>query len=71
MDVGSFIFEADGVRWAIDMGGEDYDRLENAGWICGTERKGRSDGKFLDIIIKRIIRLRLMINRSRLKEKCR
>lgn len=31
MDVGSFIFEADGVRWAIDMGGEDYDRLEKRG----------------------------------------
>lgn len=27
----SFIFEADGVRWAIDMGGEDYDRLEKRG----------------------------------------
>ena len=24
-------FEADGVRWAIDMGGEDYDRLEKRG----------------------------------------
>lgn len=31
MDVGSFIFEAEGVRWAIDMGGEDYDRLEKRG----------------------------------------
>lgn len=31
MDVGSFIFEADGIRWAIDMGGEDYDRLEKRG----------------------------------------
>ncbi len=31
MDVGRFIFEADGVRWAIDMGGEDYDRLEKRG----------------------------------------
>ena len=31
MDVGSFILEADGVRWAIDMGGEDYDRLEKRG----------------------------------------
>jgi hypothetical protein len=31
MDVGSFIMEADGVRWAIDMGGENYYRLESRG----------------------------------------
>lgn len=31
MDVGSFIFEADGVNWAIDMGGEEYNRLETRG----------------------------------------
>jgi len=31
MDIGSFIFEADGVSWAIDMGGEEYNRLETRG----------------------------------------
>ncbi len=31
MDVGSFIFEADGIRWAIDLGGENYNRLETRG----------------------------------------
>ncbi|MDO4948995.1 MAG: heparinase II/III family protein [Bacteroidales bacterium] len=31
MDVGSFIFEADGVRWAYDFGGENYNRLETRG----------------------------------------
>ena len=31
MDVGSFIFEADGVRWAIDPGSENYERLESRG----------------------------------------
>ena len=31
MDIGSFIFEADGVNWAIDMGGEEYNRLETRG----------------------------------------
>ena len=31
MDVGSFIFEADGVRWAYDFGTEDYNRLETKG----------------------------------------
>lgn len=31
MDVGSFVFEADGVFWGIDMGGEEYNRLETRG----------------------------------------
>ncbi|MDO5571453.1 MAG: heparinase II/III family protein [Bacteroidales bacterium] len=30
MDVGSFIFESDGVRWALDMGAENYTNLEAA-----------------------------------------
>lgn len=31
MDAGSFIYESDGVRWAIDLGMHDYNRLEQAG----------------------------------------
>lgn len=31
MDVGSFVFEADGINWAIDMGGENYNSLETKG----------------------------------------
>ncbi|MCL1822135.1 MAG: heparinase II/III family protein, partial [Prolixibacteraceae bacterium] len=31
MDVGSFIIEADGVNWGVDMGGEEYNRLETRG----------------------------------------
>ena len=31
MDVGSFWFEANGVIWGRDMGGEDYNRLETRG----------------------------------------
>jgi len=31
MDIGSFIFEADGVRWAIDLGAQDYESLESRG----------------------------------------
>ena len=31
MDVGSFIFEAEGVRWAFDFGTENYNRLESKG----------------------------------------
>ena len=31
MDVGEFVYEADGLRWAIDMGGENYYSLESKG----------------------------------------
>ena len=31
MDVCSFVFEADGVRWAIDLGSEDYNTTETRG----------------------------------------
>ncbi len=31
MDAGSFIYESDGIRWAIDLGMHDYNRLEQAG----------------------------------------
>ncbi|MDR0574371.1 MAG: heparinase II/III family protein [Tannerella sp.] len=31
MDVGSFIFEAEGIRWAFDFGAENYHRLESRG----------------------------------------
>ncbi len=30
MDIGSFILEADGIRWALDMGGESYDKMRAA-----------------------------------------
>jgi len=38
MDVGSFIMEADGVRWAMDFGMQDYNSLEQQGvdlWNAG------------------------------------
>jgi len=31
MDIGSFIMEANGVRWAMDLGSQDYNSLETAG----------------------------------------
>lgn len=31
MDVGSFLFEANGILWGMDMGGEEYNRLETRG----------------------------------------
>lgn len=32
LDAGSFVFELNGVRWAIDLGNQDYHILENAGF---------------------------------------
>ncbi|HXK61166.1 MAG TPA: heparinase II/III family protein [Acidobacteriota bacterium] len=31
MDIGSFVMEADGVRWAMDFGAQDYHSLESKG----------------------------------------
>ena len=31
MDAGSFVMEADGVRWAMDLGSENYNQIEQAG----------------------------------------
>ncbi len=31
MDVGSFLLEADGVRWGVDLGMQDYESLESKG----------------------------------------
>ena len=31
MDVGSFVMEADGIRWAMDFGSQDYNSLESKG----------------------------------------
>ncbi len=32
MDAGSFVFELDGIRWSIDLGNQDYNTLEQAGF---------------------------------------
>jgi hypothetical protein len=40
MDAGSFVLEADGVRWAVDLGAQDYDSLEAKGidiWKRGQD----------------------------------
>lgn len=40
MDIGSFFLEADGVRWGLDLGGEQYNRLESRGvdlWLREQE----------------------------------
>lgn len=38
MDVGTFVFEAGGERWAVDTGMQDYDSLESAGVDLWNER---------------------------------
>jgi hypothetical protein len=39
MDVGSFVMEADGVRWALDFGSQSYESLESRGMsIFGLEQ---------------------------------
>jgi hypothetical protein len=40
MDAGAFVFEADGVRWAADLGMQNYDSLESKGvkiWDRGQD----------------------------------
>lgn len=39
MDIGSFVMEADGVRWASDLGAQEYESLESKGMnIWGKEQ---------------------------------
>ncbi len=39
MDIGSFVMEADGVRWALDLGAQEYESLESRGMnIWGKEQ---------------------------------
>ena len=52
MDVGSFLLEADGVLWGMDMGGEEYNRLETRGGLnCGIRARILNVGMFTVIII--------------------
>ena len=39
MDVGSFIYERDGIRWAIDLGSHNYHVLEEAGLDHGNTKQ--------------------------------
>lgn len=41
MDAGSFVMDAHGVRWVMDLGGHDYHRLESAGVRLWDEQKDR------------------------------
>lgn len=40
MDIGSFVIDADGIRWAVDLGPENYNKIESLGmnlWARGQE----------------------------------
>ena len=39
MDIGSFVLDADGVRWAVDLGSEGYNGIESRGMnLWGREQ---------------------------------
>ena len=41
MDVGSFVIDADGVRWAVDLGAESYHKIESLGMnLWGRKQDG-------------------------------
>jgi hypothetical protein len=40
MDIGSFILDADGVRWSLDLGAQDYNDLEQRGINLWDFRQG-------------------------------
>jgi len=40
MDIGSFLLEADGVRWSLDLGAQDYNSLEQRGVSLWNFRQG-------------------------------
>jgi hypothetical protein len=40
MDVGSFIMEADGVRWSLDLGSQNYHAMESRGLDIWNARQG-------------------------------
>ena len=40
MDIGSFLLDADGVRWSLDLGAQDYNTLEQRGINLWNIRQG-------------------------------
>lgn len=39
MDIGSFVMDAEGIRWAIDLGGHNYHALESLGMDIWTRKQ--------------------------------
>jgi hypothetical protein len=40
LDIGSFVLDADGVRWSLDLGAQDYNALEQRGIVLWDARQG-------------------------------
>ena len=40
LDIGSFVLDADGVRWSLDLGAQDYNALEQRGVNLWDSRQG-------------------------------
>lgn len=40
MDVGTFVLDADGVRWAVDLGPESYHKIESLGMSLWSRKQG-------------------------------
>lgn len=58
MDAGSFIYERKGIRWAIDLGMQNYLSLESRGVNLGISLKKDNGGECSVLVIWHIIRLR-------------
>jgi hypothetical protein len=55
MDIGSFIMEADGEKWAMDFGMQQYESLESKGFNYSAERRMHSAGQYSGILTLFII----------------
>ncbi len=49
MDAGSFVLDADGVRWALDLGAQDYHSIESRGMNLWDSRQGSDRWKVFRI----------------------
>ena len=59
MDVGSFVFDSDGVRWAMDFGQQEYESLESKTLISGVMDRMHNVGQSFATTVCLIICLRL------------
>jgi hypothetical protein len=46
MDAGSFVLDADGVRWACDLGAQDYYSIESKGWALFNMKQNSDRWRF-------------------------
>ena len=60
MDAGSFVMEADGVRWAMDFGMQDYNSLETKG--VDLWNKGQNSGRWQVFRYSNLVHNTLTVN---------